>query len=133
MDKTKLDGDSLPHVSIPLSTAVVDVDTLDFYEYQAKTSETAIYPEPGTIVGLMYCALGAASETGEIAGKIKKYFRDGVIDFDDMEKEIGDVLWYLSQICNELGLTLQDAAAGNLNKLASRKARGVIGGNGDNR
>ena len=115
---------------------------LNFHEYQKKASETAIYPERNTIVGLMYCGLGLTGESGEVAEKIKKYFRDGMpttsINFEEdwyrlMEKEIGDVLWYLSQICAELGLELQTCAEKNLIKLANRQAKGTIHGSGDTR
>lgn len=48
-------------------------------------------------------------------------------------KEVGDVLWYLSAICNELGISLQEAAVMNLEKLASRQARDTQRGEGDDR
>ena len=47
--------------------------------------------------------------------------------------EIGDVLWYASQLASELGLLLEDIAEYNLEKLFSRKNRGVLKGDGDNR
>ena len=87
---------------------------------------------------IIYPTLGLVNEGGEVAGKIKKVFRDkgGVISADDREalkQELGDVLWYFTQICTELDLTLEEVAAANLEKLLSRLARGVIGGNGDQR
>ncbi len=87
---------------------------------------------------IIYPTLGLVNEAGEVAGKIKKIFRDksGVIDHDDREalkQELGDVLWYFTQICTELNLSIEEVAAANLEKLASRLARGVIGGNGDHR
>ena len=47
--------------------------------------------------------------------------------------ELGDVLWYVAQLATELGLDLEDIASANLDKLASRAARHVIGGDGDQR
>lgn len=47
--------------------------------------------------------------------------------------ELGDILWQLSGLCHVMGYTLDDIAESNLAKLASRKERGVIDGNGDNR
>ncbi|MEZ4102976.1 MAG: MazG nucleotide pyrophosphohydrolase domain-containing protein [Candidatus Paceibacterota bacterium] len=51
----------------------------------------------------------------------------------DLKKEIGDVLWYLSALSNDLGFTLEEVAEKNLEKLKSRQERGVVHGNGDNR
>jgi NTP pyrophosphatase (non-canonical NTP hydrolase) len=50
-----------------------------------------------------------------------------------MAKELGDVLWYVSQITSELGLELEDIAQANLEKLLSRRRRGVLSGSGDER
>lgn len=87
---------------------------------------------------IIYPTLGLLNEAGEVAGKVKKIFRDkgGVIgedERDDLRAELGDVLWYLTQICTELDLTLADVADYNLEKLADRLERGVIGGDGDQR
>jgi NTP pyrophosphatase (non-canonical NTP hydrolase) len=51
----------------------------------------------------------------------------------ELSKELGDVLWYLSAISDYLGLSLEDVAKGNLDKVFSRKDRGVSSGSGDNR
>jgi NTP pyrophosphatase (non-canonical NTP hydrolase) len=80
--------------------------------------------------------LGLANEAGELAGKVKKIFRDkgGMIGAEDraaLKGELGDVLWYLAQICTELDLTLEEVAQANLDKLFSRLERGQIGGEGD--
>ena len=101
-----------------------------FNEYQEEASKTAIYPEQYNIV---YPALGLAGEAGEVAEKVKKHIRDGVLNVDDLKKELGDVLWYLAAIASDLGLNLDDVAESNLKKLRSRKERGVISGSGDNR
>ena len=50
-----------------------------------------------------------------------------------IEKELGDVLWYLTQVATEFDLDLDELARRNLEKLFSRKERGVIRGDGDNR
>ena len=52
---------------------------------------------------------------------------------EDLKKELGDVLWYVSQLASELGLEFEDIAQTNLDKLFSRMDRGVLGGSGDNR
>lgn len=87
---------------------------------------------------IVYPTLGLANEAGEVAGKIKKIFRDkqGQISAEDREalkQELGDVLWYLTQICTELNLTLEEVAEANITKLFSRLERGKIRGDGDNR
>lgn len=87
---------------------------------------------------IVYPTLGLVNEAGELAGKVKKIFRDkdGVISEEDrqaLKGELGDVLWYLAQICTELDLSLADVADANLEKLFSRLERGVIGGEGDQR
>ena len=87
---------------------------------------------------IVYPTLGLVNEAGEFAGKIKKIFRDkeGVISEQDrqaLKHELGDVLWYLTQICTELDLSLEEVAQANLTKLFSRLERGQIGGDGDYR
>jgi NTP pyrophosphatase (non-canonical NTP hydrolase) len=109
---------------------------MDFNEYQRKSRETAAYPAIGHPV--VYPTLGLANEAGEVAGKIKKVFRDwgGEISEETrsaLQAELGDVLWYLSQVCTELGLSLEEVAEFNLAKLYDRQERGVIRGDGDNR
>jgi len=108
----------------------------NFNEYQKKSRETAVYPCVGS--NLQYPTLGLAGETGEVCEKIKKIFRDkeGIAtqeDKEDIKAELGDVLWYLSQLASELNLDLSDIATSNIEKLCSRKERGKLQGSGDNR
>jgi NTP pyrophosphatase (non-canonical NTP hydrolase) len=109
---------------------------MDFNEYQTKSRATAKYPAIGHAV--IYPTLGLVNEAGEVAGKIKKVFRDkeGQITPETREAlkaELGDVLWYLAQTCTELELSLGEVAEANLTKLLDRQARGKIQGDGDNR
>jgi len=81
---------------------------MNFTEYQTKSRATAKYPVIGH--GVIYPTLGLTNEAGEVAGKIKKVFRDkdGIISDETREAlkaELGDVLWYLSQTATELGLS----------------------------
>ena len=97
---------------------------MNFDEYQKKSRETAIYPDLGS--NYIYPTLGLAGESGEVSDKIKKVIRDdvGVLNAEkiqDLKKELGDVLWYVSQLSTELGLSLEDIAQSNLDKLFSRK------------
>jgi len=109
---------------------------MDFTTYQKQSRRTALYPDQGH--NFIYPVLGLTGEAGEVAEKIKKVLRDkaGIISEEDKQeiaKELGDVLWYVSQLTSELGLDLTDIAQGNLDKLQSRLERGVLAGNGDNR
>jgi NTP pyrophosphatase (non-canonical NTP hydrolase) len=109
---------------------------MDFEEYQKKSRKTAVYPNAGE--NYIYPTLGLAGESGEVAEKIKKVLRDkdGVIDDETKEmikKELGDVLWYVAQLASELGLSLDEIAEKNIEKLYSRMDRGKLNGDGDNR
>jgi len=136
---------------------------LTFNDYQKATAETAIYKksikdyleafnygcligdqitpyvidEVAKVLSLQYCSLGLG-EVGELQGKIKKVIRDSGGQITDetrkaLTKELGDVLWYVSQTCSELGIDMGEVAQGNLDKLMSRKERGVLKGSGDDR
>ena len=104
-------------------------------EYQRLSRRTAEYPREAS---LSYPALGLCGEAGEVAEHVKKTIRDDGGTVSDarraaMAKELGDVLWYLSQLASELGLELDAIAAENLKKLLSRQRRGVLSGAGDDR
>ena len=104
-------------------------------EYQHGALETAVYPEDKRII---YPTLGLAGESGEVAEKVKKVYRDNKSEFTEERKEavaleIGDVLWYCATLANDLGYSLEEVAQMNLAKLRSRKERGRIAGDGDYR
>ncbi len=108
----------------------------DFTTYQTESRKTAgrVYTDHP----IVYPTLGLVNEAGEFAGKVKKLFRDkgGAISEDDrqaLKSELGDVLWYLTQLCTELDLTLEEVASANLEKLFSRQRRGALHGDGDDR
>jgi len=77
--------------------------------------------------------LGLVGEAGEVAEKIKKRFRDGKLDREAVQKELGDVLFYWVALHNLLGISTDHTIEVNVNKLNDRQARGVLGGSGDNR
>ena len=109
---------------------------MNFTDYQTKSRKTAGYPAIGH--PLIYPTLGLTNEAGEVAGKVKKIFRDkngliGEAEREALKGELGDVLWYLAQVCTELNLSLDEVAEHNIEKLYSRLERGKIGGEGDNR
>ena len=108
---------------------------MEFSDYQRFSRRTAEYPREAW---LSYPALGLAGEAGEVAEHAKKAIRDDDGTVTDARRaalaaELGDVLWYAAQLASELGLELEDIARGNLEKLFSRQARGVLSGSGDNR
>lgn len=107
--------------------------TLD--EYQKTAVSTAIYPRDMAII---YPTIGLAGETGEVAEKIKKVIRDKNRQFDETDKqeialELGDVLWYLAAIANDMDYSLGKIADMNVNKLAMRAEKDKIHGRGDHR
>lgn len=111
------------------------LSNMDFNQYQKQAVITAIYDKQFAVT---YPALGLANEAGEVLGKIKKVMRDeggvfGTKAVQDISKEIGDVLWYLAALSEDLGLSLDTIAEQNIQKLSDRASRGVIGGNGDDR
>ena len=125
----KVNGHKSNHINTDMTMA----------EYQARMSETIIYKWP-----IIYPSMALFSEAGEISGAISKMIRDHNVRFDgnheisDKERsnlclEMGDVLWCLTALAQDLGLTLEMVATANLEKLADRKQRGVLKGSGDYR
>lgn len=110
------------------------ISTID--EYQTAALDSAVYPKSAAIV---YPTLGLTGETGEVADKVKKVIRDKNGDFDnedirkEIAKELSDVMWYAATLAHDLGYSLTDICQLNIQKLQSRKLRGVLHGSGDNR
>jgi NTP pyrophosphatase (non-canonical NTP hydrolase) len=105
-------------------------------EYQDEARKTAIYPNKDN--NFIYPTLGLAGEAGEVAEKIKKVIRDndGIVSEEkkqEVTKELGDVLWYVANLAKELGVSLEEVAQKNIEKLQSRQQRNELHGSGDNR
>ena len=128
------------------------IDSLD--EYQRRTQDTAVYPDQGTFGGAMYAVTALNEEAGEVAGKVAKFIRkssgwDALLTYGNgsdfyneyypeelvlaVSKELGDVLYQTARVAEEFGLNLSDVAAENIERLADRKKRDVIIGEGDDR
>lgn len=110
---------------------------MTFDDYQKRALTTALRLDDQRL-NLAHWVLGLSGETGEIAEKFKKIIRDkdgqlSDADVQDFKKELGDVMWYLAVLAEDLGLSLDEIAKLNLEKLASRQKRGVLRGSGDNR
>ena len=117
-------------------------------EYQDKAHDFASYGE-----NPMYPALGLSEEAGEVCGKIAKFIRkhggidpmtaryelenkvtvtDDELKFrNDLSAELGDVMWMLAELCTNYGLDMGEVMAENIEKLADRKDKGLIIGEGD--
>ena len=125
-----------------------------FDEYQVLTQDTAVYPNQGSFGGAMYAVTALNEEAGEVAGKVAKFIRkssgwDELLTYgaDDnihqecypeelvlaVSKELGDVLYQAARVAEEFGLNLSDVATENIERLADRKKRDVIIGEGDDR
>ena len=114
-------------------------------KFQLMAHKFAFYPIPVVAenseehsLTYVYPALGLAEEAGEVAGKYAKAVRDcnGVISPErkqEIKKELGDVLWFVAELSTQLGFSLEEVMAANIEKLTSRKERGVLCGSGDNR
>lgn len=108
---------------------------MQFDDYQKEAMKNKVYGYGDVII---YPTLGLANEAGEVAGKVKKVLRDSGGDFNEENKrkvadELGDVLWYLAAVADDLGYGLDAIAQMNITKLTDRRNRGVIQGSGDNR
>jgi len=120
---------------------------LTFNKYQDHAESTAVYPNLGR--NIIYPTLGLTSEAGEFSGKLKKIIRDKfefssdaistLTNFirgnnkDEFVDELGDVLWYVTMCASELGVTLEEVAKKNVDKLKDRQNRGKLHGKGDKR
>lgn len=104
-------------------------------EYEAIINKTAIYPKS---MGLLYTTLGLCGESGEVAEKVKKLHRDNNGKMDEyfkqnLVKELGDVIWYVTASLHEVGSSLEECMQMNYDKLSNRRATGTLSGSGDDR
>ncbi len=111
---------------------------MDLYQYQKEAHQFSAYPPDRMGDVYPYPVMGLTEEAGEVAGKFKKILRDkegriGPTDELEIQKELGDVLWYMAEMCTLYGWSLEEVAQLNIQKLSSRKARGTIQGSGDSR
>lgn len=108
------------------------------YSERAITTLLGDHATTDMDASLISQVFGLVGESGEVAEKFKKLIRDnaGRITNEDKKeiiKELGDILWYINSVSHLLGYSLEDVAKINLEKVLSRKERGVTAGSGDNR
>jgi len=122
-----------PHASVEGRSTLRQMqrNNVNFQEYQdraSRTSDPKLSPEDG----LINAALGVAGEAGEIAELVKKYIFHGTpLELSEMASEVGDVLWYLAEVCSQLEIRLDDAAQENIFKLLERYPDGFQEGGGN--
>ena len=96
---------------------------MDLLEFQKSSRQTAIYGQQKSVDGLTYAVLALCGETGELANKLKKALRGGTKpDALVLADELGDVLWYVAAVAEEIGIDLNEVARMNFEKLAARRA-----------
>ena len=94
---------------------------MNFDDYQNEARRTA--SNQGDKVAIF--ALGLCGEAGEVADLIKKWKGHGHdLDKSKITKELGDVLWYLANLADQLGINLDVIAQGNVAKLRARYPNG---------
>ena len=110
---------------------------MNFNDYQNQAITTNL-AKSDQLKELMQQILGLGDEAGEVLAIFKKWIRDSDADFSKLDrknltKELGDILWYIAVVAHDLGIPLEEIAALNIEKLQSRKSRGVLRGSGDDR
>ena len=96
---------------------------ISFNEYQKEAYD--LISEDGRKDLILNGVLGLAGEAGECCDIIKKVrFQGHALDQEHLEDELGDVLWYIAEACSGLGITLEECAQYNLDKLHNRYPKG---------
>lgn len=102
-----------------------------FEDYKLAIDPLVLYPRRTKLEALQYVVLGLNGEAGEVAEQIKKAMRNdnGELTPERIEllkKELGDVLWYLTRVADELDTTLAEIAEINVEKLFDRLEKGNL-------
>jgi NTP pyrophosphatase (non-canonical NTP hydrolase) len=110
---------------------------MNFTEYQEKALRTNL-TKADPLKELMQQVLGLGDESGEVLALFKKWIRDtdadpAKLDKDKLKKELGDILWYIAVVAHDTGISMDDIATANIEKLASRQQRSTLTGSGDDR
>lgn len=105
---------------------------MNMNDYQAQAFESCLPSAYQT----NYLIPGLAAEAGEVSGVFAKWVRDGgdyQVLRENIKKALGDCLWFITMCGRYFNYSLSEIAQANVEKLQSRKERGVLSGSGDNR
>lgn len=111
-------------------------DSIDWDDYQEWCVQGVLPSTHTPQLPLIYPTLGLVGESGEFADKVKKLIRDKdstTLTGEDLAKELGDILWYLSVCAHYLGYDLSTIMEMNMAKLNKRREDNTVHGQGDNR
>ena len=103
---------------------------MNFKEYQLKSNETDQRPESDKLINYLIPFLGLVGEMGSVVSEFKKRIRDGKSYQKfrpKLEEELGDILWYISNIATKMGLDLEQIAEKNLLKTQNRWSKTDLG------
>ena len=99
------------------------MEKISFNDYQKEAYK--LISEEGKKDLITNGVLGLAGETGECCDIVKKHkFQGHEFDKEHLKDELGDVLWYIAETCSGLGITLEEVALFNLEKLHKRYPKG---------
>lgn len=92
---------------------------MDFNEYQRAAARTINRDLSRTEI-IRHGVLGLTSEAGEVAGLYQKELQGHAVEVENLEKEMGDCLWMIAELCTANGLKMEDVATANIEKLKRR-------------
>ena len=101
-----------------MTAPVENVTTLSGYQSAARRTINRALTDDQR---LLDASAGLAEEAGEVLSHVRKHLLQGrPLDRDAVTLELGDALWCLAIAADTLGVSLQDVAQRNVDKLRSR-------------
>ena len=91
--------------------------TFDEYQCEARRTQNTALPECAQREHALY---GLAAEVGEVLGLHQKVHQGHPMDDTALRLEIGDVLWFIAELCDVYGWHMSEIAAANIAKLRNR-------------
>jgi NTP pyrophosphatase (non-canonical NTP hydrolase) len=93
------------------------ITTFDEYQYEARRTQNQ---NLSTWAMREHALFGLTSEVGEVMGLHQKIHQGHVLDETELRLEIGDVLWFVAELCDVYGWHMSDIAGANIEKLRNR-------------